>query len=179
MSRENDFDADGWISQAKQLHADIERSRDTAREIVSQHENTRPLQLKVEDAAAKVGLIETEIAFNKAVTETLEEVQGLCQQLDEGRATLRDGQIMAAIDTWEAADKEIKRDSLYTNTNVMHIMSENAAVFHREIEDSVRLRWCEQLALDKQKGKLTISKGDGKSTRNFGWNATKKLQKPR
>lgn len=120
--------------------------------------------MKVEDAAAKVGLIETEIAFNKAVTETLEEVQGLCQQLDEGRATLRDGQIMAAIDAWEAADKEIKRDSLYTNTNVMHILSENAAAFRREIEGSVRLRWCDQLVLDKQKGKLTISKDGGKNT---------------
>lgn len=120
--------------------------------------------MKVEDAAAKVGLIETEIAFNQAVTETLEEVQRLCQQLDGGRTALQNGQIMAAIDTWQAADEVIKRDSLFTNTNVMGILSDNAAGLRREIDDSLRLRWSEQLMVDKQNGKLTISNDGGKDS---------------
>ena len=164
MSRDNNFDADGWISQAKQLHADIERSRHTAREIVAQHENTKPLQSKVDDAAAKVGLIETEIAFNKGVTDTLEEVQRLSQQLDDGRAALENGQIMAAIDTWESAEKTIKKDSLFTNTNVMSILSENAAGLRREIEEFLRVRWSEQFTVDKQHAKLAILNNEGKQT---------------
>lgn len=112
MSRENDFDADGWISQAKQLHADIERSRHTAREIVSQHENTKLLGLKVEDAAAKVALIETEISFNQAVTTTLEEVERLRQQLENGRTTLDEGKIMAAIDILEETAITVKMEKM-------------------------------------------------------------------
>lgn len=164
MSRENDFDADGWISQARQLHADIERSKLTAREIVAQHENTRPLQLKVEDAAAKARLIETEISFNQAVTETLEQVQRLCQQLDGGRTSLRDGRVMAAIDTLEKVNESIKRDNLFTNTNLMSVLSENAHGLRREIEEALQHCWSKQFMIDKQKNELKISKDDGKMT---------------
>lgn len=107
-------------------------------------------------------MIETEIAFNTAVTETLEEVQGLCLQLDDGRTALGNGKIMAAIDTWEAADIVIKRESLFANTNVMSILSENAAGLRREIEEALRLRWSEQFTVDKQGGRLAISSNEGK-----------------
>ncbi|KAL5362356.1 hypothetical protein BJX96DRAFT_177082 [Aspergillus floccosus] len=157
LSRENDFDTDGWISQAKQLHADIERSRVTAREIVEQHGHTKPLQLKVEDAAAKVQLIETEIAFNQAVTDTLEEVQRLCQQLDAGRATLAEGKIMSAIDTLEETEKAVRSESLISNTNVSHVLLQNVSDLRREITDRLRNRWTEQLLVDKKNGTLTVS----------------------
>ncbi|KAJ5915167.1 hypothetical protein N7454_011279 [Penicillium verhagenii] len=123
LSRENTFDADDWIIQAKQLHADIERSRVTAREIVSQHEHTKPLRAKVEDASAKVALIETEIAFNQAVAETLEEVQRLCQQLESGRTTMGAGEITAAIEQLESTQMAIETDTPFSNTNVMGILS--------------------------------------------------------
>ncbi|KAA8649080.1 uncharacterized protein ATNIH1004_004975 [Aspergillus tanneri] len=158
LSRENYFDADGWISQAKQLHADIERSKVTAREIVAQHENTKPLQSKVEDAAAKVQLIETEIAFNQAVTNTLEVVQRLCQQLDDGRAILKEGQVIDAIDTLEAAECFIKKDSLFTNTTVLLLLSENISELRSEIAEYLRNRWNEQLSIDEKEAKLVVLK---------------------
>ncbi|PYH47440.1 uncharacterized protein BP01DRAFT_354636 [Aspergillus saccharolyticus JOP 1030-1] len=161
LSRENNFDADGWISQAKQLHADIERSRVTAREIVKQHENTTPLQLKVEDAAAKVALIETEIAFNQAVTTALEEVQGLCRQLEDGRSALGDGRIMAVIDTLEAAELAMRQNDHFANTNVLHILLENVAGLRKQIADVIHSQWNEQLKVDKREGKLVVQK-DGK-----------------
>lgn len=107
-------------------------------------------------------MIETEIAFNKAVTETLEEVQSLCRQLDDGRTALKNGQVMVAIDTWEAVDLVIKRESLFANTNVMSILSENAAGLRREVEGALRLRWSEQFTVDKQVARLAISSDGGK-----------------
>ncbi|PIG88297.1 centromere/kinetochore protein zw10 [Aspergillus arachidicola] len=145
LSRDNDFDADGWISQAKQLHADIERSRVTAREIVAQHENTNPLQLKVEDAAAKFHLVETEIAFNQAVTHTLEEVQRLCQRLDAGRAILGEGQVMEAIETLETTEQAIKRDNLFqtqlscTKASTLTLLNDNGHPLEETIAALVHL----------------------------------------
>ncbi|QRD85937.1 hypothetical protein F9C07_2281969 [Aspergillus flavus] len=162
LSRDNDFDADGWISQAKQLHADIERSRVTAREIVAQHENTNPLQLKVEDAAAKFQLVETEIAFNQAVMHTLEEVQRLCQRLDAGRAILGEGQVMDAIETLEATEQAIKRDNLFSNTTVMHVLLENVGELRREIAEYLRARWSKQLNVDRTASTLTLLNNNGK-----------------
>ncbi|OGM47097.1 hypothetical protein ABOM_003721 [Aspergillus bombycis] len=163
LSRDNDFDADGWISQAKQLHADIERSRVTAREIVAQHENTNPLQLKVDDAAAKFQLVETEIAFNQAVTHTLEEVQRLCQRLDAGRAILGEGQVMDAIETLEATEEAIRKDSLFLNTTVMHVLLENISELRREIAEYLRARWSKQLNVDRKESILTLLNDNGHS----------------
>lgn len=161
LSREDSFDAEDWIVQAKQLHADIERSRATAREIVAQHEHTRPLQAKVEDASAKVALIETEIVFNQTVTDTLEEVQRLGQQLARGRAAVRDDQIATAIELLELTDQAIGRDALFSNTNIMSILSIEVAQFRKEIEEALRLRWTEQLRIDHQEGSFQILRGEG------------------
>ncbi|KAL4949337.1 hypothetical protein BDW69DRAFT_76524 [Aspergillus filifer] len=157
LSRDNNFDIDDWISQAKQLHADLERSRLTAREIVKQHENTKPLQLNVQDAAAKVGLVETEIVFNQAVTDTLEEVQGICQQLDATRTLYQEGQITTAIDNLEAIEHAISLDSCFKNTNVRGILSETVSALRHEIVECLRSRWHKYLDLDHKQGRLTIS----------------------
>ncbi|KAJ5559846.1 hypothetical protein N7513_002245 [Penicillium frequentans] len=157
LSRENTFDADDWIVQAQQLHADIERSRVTAREIVSQHEQTSPLREKVEDASAKVALIETEIAFNQAVAETLEEVQRLCEQLELGRTTLGTGHITAAIEQLESTKTAIETDTPFSNTNVMGILSGEVARLRGEIEDALRLRWSDQVTIDRAKGEFRIT----------------------
>ncbi|OQE27315.1 hypothetical protein PENSTE_c004G07060 [Penicillium steckii] len=161
LSRENTFDADEWIVQAKQLHADIERSRVTAREIVEQHEQTGPLRSKVEDANAKVGLVETEIAFNEAVAGTLEEVQRLCQQIEAARASLASGQIANAIQQLEATQGALGDDTFFANTNVMSILTIESSRLRQEIEDAVRLRWDQQLHVDCHKGEFRIEKTQG------------------
>ncbi|KAI3140253.1 hypothetical protein CBS147325_6485 [Penicillium roqueforti] len=160
LSRENTFDADDWIIQAKQLHADIERSRLTAREIVAQHEHTEPLQAKVEDARAKVTLVETEIAFNQAVADTLEEVHRLCQQLETGRAALRSGQITTAIEQLESTDAAVGKDAFFTNTNVMGILSDEVSLLRSEIVEALLSRWADQLKVDRQQGEFHVSSGD-------------------
>ncbi|RDW57940.1 uncharacterized protein DSM5745_11320 [Aspergillus mulundensis] len=157
LSRDNDFDIDDWISQAKQLHSDLERSRLTAREIVKQHESTIPLELKVGDAAAKVELVETEIVFNQAVTDTIEQVQSLCQQLNAIRPLYEGGQFTEAIDKLEATEHAISLDSCFKNTNVLVLLSENVAAMRREFVEFLRGRWNQHLELDSKHGKLAIS----------------------
>ncbi|CAG8188527.1 unnamed protein product [Penicillium olsonii] len=148
------------ISKAREqveLHADIERSRLTAREIVAQHEHTEPLQAKVEDARAKVALVETEIAFNEAVTGTLEEVQRLCQQLETGRAALKDGNITTAIEYLESTHVAVGKDAFFTNTNVMSILSGEVSLLRSEITEALRKRWAEQLKIDRAQGEFLVS----------------------
>ena len=164
QSRDDAFDADGWMSQAKQLHADIERSRFTAREIVAQHEKTGHLKSKVVDAAAKVELIHTEIAFNNAVTSTLEEVQRLCKQLDAGRLALSRLQVSVAIDTLESTTEALKKDSAFTSTNLKNILSRNIAELQQKVVEHLRMRWDEQLKIDKDKGKFQVEAVEGKES---------------
>ncbi|KAL2867961.1 uncharacterized protein BJX67DRAFT_351755 [Aspergillus lucknowensis] len=159
LSRENDFDVDNWISQARQLHADLERSRLTAREIVKQHENTRPLELKVQDAAAVVELVEKEIVFNQAVTNALEEVQNLYEQLQATRKLCQDGKVAAAIETLEAVEHAIHQDIGFKNTNVRKVILQNVAALRQDLVESLHSRWSKHLGLDHKEGKLAVSRG--------------------
>lgn len=128
----------------------------TAREIVAQHEQTNPLRAKVEDASAKVGLIQTEIAFNLAVAETLEEVQRLSQQLEAGRAAIAISQIPTAIEKLESVKAAISEESSFSNTNVMSILSEKVTKLRKEIEEALRVRWNEHLGIDGEKGEFRV-----------------------
>jgi len=162
LSQKSALDVDGWISQARQLHADIERSRLTAQEIVAQHENTKPLQLKVEDASVKVELIKTEIAFNQAVTEALEDVQRLYQRLNAGRQALEQGHIMDAIESVEDTEKAMEGVAFSKNTNVASVLSENTSGLRRSIIESLLARWSSQIKIDKKKGEFIIVDQKGK-----------------
>lgn len=128
---------------------------------MSQHEHTKPLQAKVEDASAKVGLIETEIAFNQAVSETLEEVQRLCQQLESGRTALSSGQITTAIEQLESTKTAVGQDTSFSNTNVMAILSVEVSRLQCEIEEALNLRWSEQIKVDRNKGQFHIVNTEG------------------
>lgn len=133
----------------------------TAREIVAHHEHTSSLQSKVEDANAKVELIETEIAFNQAVAEALEEVQRLCQQLESGRTALASGEIAIAIQHLESTKTAVQGDSFFTNTNVIGILSAEVTQLQQEIEDAVNQRWREQLKFDRSRRTFQVTGAEG------------------
>ncbi|KAJ9200695.1 hypothetical protein DTO164E3_1451 [Paecilomyces variotii] len=157
LSQENASDVDGWIAQARQLHADIERSRVTAREIVAQHENTRPIQLQVEDATAKVELLKTEIAFNQALTETLEQVHKLSCRLDAGRTSLAEGDVIAAIESLEHTEKALGEVAFPKNSNVTAILYEGLNGLRRSIIEALRVRWDSLVQFDKKNHRLVIT----------------------
>lgn len=115
----------------------------------------------MEDAGAKVELVETEIAFNQAVAETLEDVQRLCQQLETGRAALASDQITIAIQHLDAINTAIQRDTFFTNTNVMSILSAEVARLRHETQEAVKQRWSEQLKIDRSKGAFQVTKTEG------------------
>lgn len=119
--------------------------------------------MKVEDASAKVELIKTEIAFNQAVTEALDDVQRLCLQLDAGRRALEDGNIMDAIGSVEATEKAMEMVAFSRNTNVASVLSENTSGLRRSIIDSLLVRWNLQVKIDRKKGELVITDQKGRT----------------
>ncbi|KAL1858476.1 ribosome biogenesis protein ytm1 [Paecilomyces lecythidis] len=156
LSQENSADVDGWIAQARQLHADIERSRVTAREIVARHENTKPIQLQVEDATAKVELLKTEIAFNQALTETLEQVHNLSRRVDAGRNSLAEGDIIAAIESLEDTEKILADTAFPKNSNVTAILYEGLNGLRRSIIEALSVCWGSLVQIDNKKHQLVL-----------------------
>lgn len=128
----------------------------TAREIVAQHENTKPLQLQVEDATAKVELLKTEIAFNQALTETLEQVHNLSRRVDAGRNSLAEGDVIAAIESLEDTEKILADTAFPKNSNVTAILYEGLNGLRRSIIEALSVRWGSLVQIDKKKHQLVL-----------------------
>ncbi|KAH8693632.1 Centromere/kinetochore Zw10-domain-containing protein [Talaromyces proteolyticus] len=157
LSNNTKLDVDGWIFQARQLHTDIERSRDIAREIVAQHERTLPLQAAVKDASAKVNLVQTELTFNQAVTDVLEKAREFCSRIDDGQKAVEEERITDAIAYVESAESFLKDAKLSGYDGLSNILHENASHLRKSIIELLRLQWASEVRINKNEMALHIN----------------------
>ena len=94
LSRKGSSDVDEWIAKARQLQEDISRSKIIAREIVRDFEAVRTLSASVQDAKAKLELLQNETAFNHAITISLENTLLVDRDLNEAETALAAGKLM-------------------------------------------------------------------------------------
>jgi centromere/kinetochore protein ZW10 len=150
------------MSQARQLRADIERSRETARNIVAQHERTQPLRARVNDAAAKVQLMNTELAFNEGVTHVLEEVQKFTAHISNGRKAIEGEQINESITSLEAAEKFVQSSNLWRYSNVASLVQGRLSSLRNDIVNLLLSCWARQVRLSKNELEIRPNDETGK-----------------
>lgn len=76
------------------MQGDIDRSKIIAREIVRDYEALQNSSASVQDARAKLELLQNETSFNHAITLSLENTLQVDRDLNEGEATLAAGKLM-------------------------------------------------------------------------------------
>lgn len=152
------------MSQARQLRADIERSRETARNIVAQHERTQPLRARVQDAAAKVQLMKTELAFNEGVTHVLEEVQKFTAQISNGRKAVEVEQINESITSLEAAEQFIQSSELLRHSNAASLLQLRLSSLRNDIANMLLSCWNRQVQLDRNELEIRPNDDIGESS---------------
>ena len=99
LSQNSSSDIDEWITHARQLQEDIKQSTAVAREIVIEYEEGQNLSAGVEDAEAKLNLLQNETSFNDTVTSSLEDIWSLDKDLTEAEAILATGNIIELVAT--------------------------------------------------------------------------------
>jgi protein transport protein DSL1/ZW10 len=149
LSRESAPNVDGWISQAKQLHADIERSRVAARKIIQDHEHGRSLQSNVQDASAKVHLLRGEIQFNDVLINTLGVVQDLDARFSDVKDSLANDHFLEAISRLDEIHSSIKRLGSLKNSRVVRLLEERAADMRKYILEDVQRIWNSLVVVDR------------------------------
>lgn len=152
------------MSQARQLRADIERSRETARNIVAQHERAQPLRAQVEDAAAKVQLMNTELAFNEGVTHVLEEVQKFTAHISNGRKAVEVEQIDESIISLEAAEQFIQSSDLSRHSNVASLVQGRLSSLRNDTCNLLLSCWTRQVRLNKNELEIRPNDDTGNSS---------------
>lgn len=147
---------DGWIAQARKLQDDIKRSQETAKEIVQQAEGSKERQARVQDAASKVSLLNSEIAYNESLAQVLEQLRDISTLLDSAQSAAVHGHVMHALNTLEDADGAFKRLGPFETTRAVAILKHKEEQLRQAIIDTVTDSWNSLLQVDKTTDKISL-----------------------
>lgn len=109
--------------------------------------------------------MQTELTFNEAVTETLEQVQRFCQQLDEGQRAVEEERIVDAIESLETADGSLETAEFSRHGNLKSILQESVSTLRNSIIELLLIRWTSEVRFNNQQHELRISVVSGKGNR--------------
>ncbi|PGH07705.1 centromere/kinetochore protein ZW10 [Blastomyces parvus] len=168
LSRDTASTVDGWISQAKQLHEDIERSRSTAREIIRQHEIGQQLQSQVTDASKKVELLENEIAFNEAVTRNLEDIRTIDYRISSVQMAIDHDDLETATGLFEEIEMLMKTTDLPSTTPILRVLSGNVAGLRATLATTAQQKWNSLVKIDSKLGQMTVVNDNSDPSFNLG-----------
>lgn len=157
LSRETAPDVDGWISQARQLHADIERSRVTAREIVIQHEKGQQFRHQVAEATEKVQHLQDEIALNRTLSETVEEIRSLEHQLASAHEAVNDNQSHRSVELLQALENTLAATPLPPNSHALRILSSKCSDLRSSIGVGLKRQWDSFAQINHSAGQMTVT----------------------
>lgn len=155
-SRETAPDVDGWISQAKQLQAEIEESRALAREIVRQSDAGKALDDRVGDASSTVDLLKGEVTFNETLVKTLEHIQRIQQMLNSVQEAALGDRLVDAIVRLEKAQEQIGLLRSFENTTIATLLKGKAAELHKAIVETIEECWNDLIQMDRSTGRISI-----------------------
>jgi centromere/kinetochore protein ZW10 len=134
-------DIDTWISRAKELQVDIQRSRETARQIVAEAEAGRELKAKVQDSGNKVALLEREVSFNEALTGTLEHIRYASGILNQAQNEAVKGRIQTALEKLEDAEASIGGLQGVEGSKSVGILMKRAETLRGSLKESTLTGW--------------------------------------
>jgi centromere/kinetochore protein ZW10 len=134
-------DIDTWISRAKELQVDIQRSRETARQIVAEAEAGRALKAKVQDSGNKVALLEREVSFNEALTGTLEHIRYASGILNQAQNEAVKGRIQTALEKLEDAEASIGGLQGVEGSKSVGILMKRAETLRGSLRESTLAGW--------------------------------------
>jgi centromere/kinetochore protein ZW10 len=149
-------DIDTWISRAKELQVDIQRSRDTARQIVAEAEAGKELKAKVLDSGNKVSLLEKEVSFNEALTGTLEHIRHASGVLNQAQDEAVKGRIQSALEKLEEAESLIGGLQGVEGSKSVNILTKRAAGLRKSLSESVLAGWNSLVNASYENKSLTI-----------------------
>lgn len=156
MSREAASDVDGWMTQARKLQADIKRSQETAKEIVQQAEAGKEKTAQVQDAAAKVSFLHSEIAYNESLVQVVEQLKDISTLLESAQDAAVNSHILHALDRLEDANGAFKRLGSFENTRVVGLLKSRADQLRSAIVENVTETWNSLIFVNTAESKFTL-----------------------
>lgn len=149
-------DIDSWISRAKELQADIQRSRETARQIVEEHEAGKELHAKVEDARKKVELLEKEVAFEETLGGTLEHIMHVNGLLDRVQDEAVKEDVRAALEHLEQAKSRIGALDGLRDSKACGLLQGRATQLKQDLSETTCKLWNARIKINQDAQAVVI-----------------------
>ncbi|SMY26046.1 unnamed protein product [Zymoseptoria tritici ST99CH_1A5] len=147
LSRESAPDIDTWIQRAKELQADILRSRETARQIVEEAELGESVRKELREKEEKVKFLEREVKFNESLARRLEGVGAVKSLVAEGRQNVVDGQFESALESLAQAEEGLG-DIGTDETGVGGLLGGKVEGLRSMLKEAVREKWNRTVVID-------------------------------
>jgi centromere/kinetochore protein ZW10 len=156
ISREAASDVDGWIAQARKLQNDIKHSQETAKEIVQEAQKGKANTARVQDAASKVSLLHTEIAYNESLAQVIEQLRDISTVLDSAQEAAVHGNTIHALDRLEDAHGAFKRLGSFETTRAVGVLRTKEDQLRKAIVENITESWNGLLAVDNTNNKISL-----------------------
>lgn len=149
-------DIDTWISRAKELQVDIQRSRETARQIVAEAEAGKELKARVKDSGNKVALLEKEVAFNEGLTATLEHIRYASGVLRQAQDEAVKGRVQTALEKLEQAESSIGGLQGIEGSKSVDILTKRAETLRDNLKESTLVGWNSLVSASYEDKRITV-----------------------
>jgi centromere/kinetochore protein ZW10 len=156
VSREAASDVDGWITQARKLQDDIKRSQDTAKEIVQQADASKDHTARVQDAASKLSLLHSEVAYNESLAQVVEQLRDISALLDSAQDAAVHGHVMHAIERLEDVDTAFQRLGPFQTTRVVGVLKNKEAQMKKAVIETVTESWNGLVQVDFSNNRISL-----------------------
>lgn len=158
LSRNVAPDIDTWITRARELHSEIERSRETARQIVVEAEAGRDLRATVEDAGKKTELLEKEVSFNETLAGTLDHMRHVSGLLDGVQDAAVKGNVQSALNRLDDVESSLGGLQVVQNTRAYGLLEERAKNLKDNLAETTTEFWNSFIQISHEEKRLTVRK---------------------
>jgi centromere/kinetochore protein ZW10 len=138
------------------LQDDIKHSQETAKEIVHAAERGKANTLRVQDAASKVSLLHTEIAYNESLARVVEQLRDISTVLDSAQEAAVHGHVIHALERFEDADGAFRNLGPFESTRAVGVLRTKEDQLKKAIIETVTDSWNGLVDVDNTNNKISL-----------------------
>ncbi|RDI79972.1 hypothetical protein Vi05172_g10066 [Venturia inaequalis] len=157
LSRHSASHLDGWISQAKKLQVDIEKSKATAREIVNEAEAGKSLRAHQQDASSKVDLLKRELDYNVTLGHVIEQLQVAIGLLDAAQDFTLQKELLEALKKLAEARRVTTQLDTFENARFAGLVQRREAQMRELLGAKIAEYWNALIKVDASEGEIVIN----------------------
>ncbi|KAI0381907.1 Centromere/kinetochore Zw10-domain-containing protein [Hypomontagnella monticulosa] len=156
INEETAPDVNQWITNAKSLENDINRSRSWANDIVRRSQAPDVSGKTIQEAEAKVEFLEREVEYNQQVHHALRSIKHVNELLDQVEQAREERRILDSLHLLEKSWTALDAIPISKSCRVMKLLDLRAFELKSAVHDVFDHVWNSLVRVDKENGRTAV-----------------------